>query len=73
MQQFQTHGSVLRHRAYLPEILRHQQYQHRPHTLAGTLADMFERTAQHTVLMRQRLVEEVDEIGEVRLDGCLYD
>ncbi len=73
VQEFKTHGSILCHRAYLPEIFCHQQCQHRAHALASTLADVFERIAQHPVLVRQRSVEKVDEIGKVCLDRCLYD
>ena len=37
MQQFQSHSSILRNLAHTTKVLRHQQYQDRPHTLSGTL------------------------------------
>ena len=51
MKQLQTYGSVLRDISYLSEITRHKKYQHRAHSLACTLANMFERTTQQPVLV----------------------
>jgi hypothetical protein len=58
---------------YLSEVLRHEQYEHRAHTLACTLADVLERRTEQPVLVRERLVEKTDEIGEFRLYRVFYD
>ena len=73
MQQFQTHGSILRRMVYLSEVLRHEQNEHWTHTLACTLADMLERRAEQSVLVRERLIEKCDEIGDFRLNRVLYN
>ena len=73
VKQLETDGSVLRRKVYLSEVFRHEQYEHRAHTLACTLADVLERRTEQPVLVRERLVEKTDEIGEFRLYRVFYD
>ena len=40
---------------------------------ACTLADMLERRAEQSVLVRERLIEKCDEIGDFRLNRVLYN
>ena len=69
VEQLKPHGSMQRDISYSPHRLGHEQYQHGAHTLASALAYMVERLTEQTVGMRQRTVEKLDEVGQLRRDG----
>ena len=73
VEQLQSNGSILRSLVDSAEVLRHKQYQHRAHTLACTLADVLQRRAEQSVLVRERLVEKTYKVGEFRLYRVLND
>ena len=73
VEQLQSHGSILRSLVDSAEVLSHKQYQHRAHTLACTLADVLQRRAEQSVLVRERLVEKTYKVGEFRLYRVLND
>ena len=73
VKQLQSHSSVLCSIVDSAEVLGHKQYQHRAHALAGTLADMLQRRAEQSVLVRERLVEKTYKVGEFRLYRVLND
>ena len=68
VKQFESHGSVQSNVGHMSERLRHEQYEHRTHALSGAPPYVFERAPEHAVLMRQRTVEQFNEIGKF----CLY-
>ena len=73
VQEFQSHGGVLRDLRHMSEVARRQQYQHRAHALARPLAYVCQSLAEHAVVVSQSLVEKAYEVAQLRLDRLLYN
>ena len=75
VQQLQTYGCMLGYLGNGSETFGYQQDENGSHALAAALADMVQGLRQHAILVVERAVEHLDEIGQFcryrRLDNCL--